>query len=190
MDQTRENGSSSVLEEDPIKLAGQKWALISVVGGDTSQKHVNGIHALKIRGVFETQEDANNHAKNLMRLDPHFDIYMVDLYRWLAIPPNRREVAEKCGEVYQEETLNDIIQDYKEQQRRVKMMYEERKQDMVQKAQQDNEARRKALEDLPEEESGFERIGSTSTPSAIMEDMMENSVSVPRANEEGESSKT
>lgn len=185
MDETNNSACPSVLEEDPIKLAGQKWALISVVGGDAGQSHVNGIHALKIRGVFETQEDANNHAKNLMRLDPHFDIYMVDLYRWLAIPPNRKEVAEKCGEVYQEETLNNIIQDYKEQQKRVKMMYEERKQDLVQKAHEDNETRRKALEGISEA-AEFESYGSTSTPSKIMEDMIGSSSNVLRIGEQEE----
>lgn len=132
----------SVLTEDTIKVPGQRWALISVVGKDTNQKHVDGICALKIRGVFEMEEDAKDHAKSLMQVDPNFDIYIVDMYRWLAIPPNRSEVAEKCGQEYQEKQLNDIIQDYTQQQRRVKMAYEERKQAMLEQAHKDNEKRR------------------------------------------------
>lgn len=163
----------TVLEEDPIKLAGQRWALISVVGGESAQKHTDGIYALKIRGVFETQEDANRHAKNLVQVDPHFDIYMVDMYRWLAIPPNRSEVAEKCGEVYQEEQLNDIIQDYKEQQRRVSQAYEERKQSMIERAHKDNESRREALGMPSNETQSMDE--SDTAPSDVMESMTQTS---------------
>lgn len=164
----------SVLTEDTIKVPGQRWALISVVGKETNQKHTDGLCALKIRGVFETEENARHHAKSLMQVDPHFDIYVVDMYRWLAIPPNRTEIAEKCGEVYQEEQLNAIIQDYKEQQRRVSMAYEERKQTMLERAYKDNEQRR--LENgEPSSVPSDEMDESDTVPSDVMHSMQESS---------------
>lgn len=193
MDKSKTEQYESVLTEDAIKVAGQRWALISVVGSETAQKHTDGLCALKIRGVFETEENAKHHAKSLMQVDPHFDIYIVDMYRWLAIPPNRSEIAEKCGEVYQEEQLNSIIQDYKEQQKRVAMAYEERKQSMLECAQKDIEQRR-----LDNDESLSSQLPSLTeemdesdtSPSDVMHSMQESSDNQLRNREEGSSSQT
>lgn len=121
----------STLTEDPIKLAGQKYALISAVGDSTGQKHKDNLWGLKIRGVFETLEDAHQHARSLHDADPLFDIYVVDMYRWLPFPPDREKIAETSGEVYGEEQLNTLIQDYKANQKKVREMFHERKDEMV-----------------------------------------------------------
>lgn len=110
------------LEEDFIKLSGQNYALISVVSPVSTQKH--DMCALKIRGVFENKEDAQHHAKRLMQSDSTFDVFLVDLYKWLPIPPDSSEINDH---VFQEEALNDIIRGHKEEQLRVKEHFEERK---------------------------------------------------------------
>lgn len=129
------------LDECPIKVPNQNFALISFVSADkdAKQRHEEqGKLALKIRGVFETREAAEHHLKRLMKADNLFDVYLVDMYRWLLLPP---ESTENMEEQYQEEFLNELIGQYKKNQELAKQHFEERKQAML--AQQ----QKPALED-------------------------------------------
>lgn len=114
------------LDEDFIKLSGQNYALISVVSPSSTQKH--DVCAMKIRGVFDTKEDAQHHVKRLMQSDSTFDVFLVDMYKWLPIPPDSSKIDDK---VYQEEMLNEIIRGHQEEQLRVKEHFEERKKDSL-----------------------------------------------------------
>lgn len=153
----------SALTEDTVKLAGQKFALISAVGDTTGQKHEKNLWALKIRGVFENLEDAHRHARVLHDSDPLFDIYVVDLYRWLPFPPDREKIAESSGEVYGDEQLNTLIQDYKENQKKVRQVFDQRKEDMLELARsggaaQQLEAGESSSANGPDASSTFETI--------------------------------
>lgn len=107
-------------------VPGQHYALISVVGPECPQKHDK--FGLKIYGCFPTKDEAANHAKLLQKEDGSFDIYVVDLYQWLLIPPDR----EKIDDVhYQEEKLEEIMTKYRESQRAAAAMFEKRKKDMI-----------------------------------------------------------
>ena len=114
------------LEQDLTTVPGQLYALISLVGPELPQK--NEKFGLKIRGVFNTREEAANHAKRLQKEDATFDIYVVDMYKWLLIPPDR----EKIDDVhYQNEKLEEIMTKYRENQRMAAAMFERRKKDMM-----------------------------------------------------------
>ena len=114
------------LEQDLTTVPGQLYALISLVGPELPQK--NEKFGLKIRGVFNTREEAANHAKRLQKEDATFDIYVVDMYKWLLIPPDR----EKIDDVhYQNEKLEEIMAKYRENQRMAAAMFERRKKDMM-----------------------------------------------------------
>lgn len=117
------------LEEDYVQVPSQRYALVSIVSPQSNQKH--SVCALKIRGVFATREDAEHHVKRLQQSDDTFDIYLVDMYKWLPIPPDNDHIENK---EYQEEVLNDIIQGHKEQQLRAKQFFEERKREEMEKA--------------------------------------------------------
>ena len=99
------------LDEDIIKLTGQTYALISVVSPQSNQKHT--ICGLKLRGVFATQEDAQHHAAKLIKMDTTFDIYVVEMYKWLPIPPNNEQIDEH---IHQEDMLQEIVKGHKESQ--------------------------------------------------------------------------
>jgi hypothetical protein len=114
------------LEEDFIQIPSQKYALISVVSPTSKQKH--NVCGLKIRGVFATKEDAEHYVKRLMQADDTFDVYLVEMYKWLPIPPDNDMIDDK---VYQEEMLNEIIQGHKESQLQAKQHFEERKKESM-----------------------------------------------------------
>jgi hypothetical protein len=116
------------LEQDYTSVPGQVFALISLVGPDCPQK--NEKFGLKIRGCFASHEDASSYAKRLQKDDATFDIYVVEMYKWLLIPPDR----EKIDDVhFAEEKLEEIMTKYRENQTQARVMFEKRKNDMIEK---------------------------------------------------------
>lgn len=118
------------LEQDYLTVPGQLFACVSFVGPDLPQK--NEKLGLKIRGAFPTRDEAANHAKRLQREDALVDIYVVDMYKWLLIPPDRTQIDDVH---YQNEKLEEIMTKYKENQTQAAAMFEKRKRDMMAKPQ-------------------------------------------------------
>jgi len=114
------------LEQDYTTVPGQLFACLSVVGPECPQK--NDKFGIKIRGTFATRDEAANHAKRLQKEDSTFDIYVVDMYKWLLIPPDRDAIEDVH---YQNEKLEEIMQGYRENQIQAAKMFEERKKDMM-----------------------------------------------------------
>jgi hypothetical protein len=114
------------LKPDSIKIPGQQYALISVVSPTGNQK--NDHCGVKIRGVFEDIESAKLHAKKLQTSDPLFDVFLVELYKWLPIPPNTDLIE---NQEYQDGMLNNIIKGHAEEQLRAKEFFEQRKLDLI-----------------------------------------------------------
>lgn len=116
------------LEQDFLTVPGQLYALISMVGPDMPQK--NEKLGLKIRGCFMTRDEAGAHAKRLQKEDPLIDIYVVDMYKWLLVPPDRDQIGDVH---YQNEKLEEIMQGYMKNQREAAVHFEKRKKDMMAK---------------------------------------------------------
>ena len=118
----------SMLEQDYTTVPGQVFACLSIVGPECPQK--NEKFGIKIRGCFATREEASNHAKRLQKEDATFDIYVVDMYKWLLIPPDR----EKIDDVhYNNEKLEELMTNYRENQSQATRMFEERKREMMER---------------------------------------------------------
>ena len=114
------------LKADEIQIPGQKYALISVVSPSSAQK--NDTCGVKIRGVFETVEEAKMQAKKLNKVDPLFDVFLVELYKWLPIPPNTSMIE---NQEYQDEMLNTLVKGHAEEQLRAKEFFEHRKLELM-----------------------------------------------------------
>ena len=132
------------LETDLIKVPGQNWACVSFVSPNSNQK-CNSI-GMKIRGCFDHREEAVEHVKRLIKLDPTFDIFICDMYNWCLVPPDPEKIADQT---YQDQTLNSIISEYKKNQIYAKEHFEERKHEMVEQAKE--EAKRAVLQRIEEE---------------------------------------
>jgi hypothetical protein len=117
-----------VLTTDLTTVPGQLFACISFVGPDQPQK--NEQMGMKIRGCFATRDEAAHHAKRLQKEDATFDIYVVDMYKWLLIPPKRDEIQDVH---YQNEKLEEMMSKYNENQKQAAAMFEKRKRDMLAK---------------------------------------------------------
>lgn len=113
------------LEPDYLTIPGQVFACISFVGPDQPQK--NELLGMKIRGCFPTRDEASHHAKRLQKEDGLVDIYVVDMYKWLLIPPNREQIDNVH---YANDKLEEIMTKYRENQAQAASMFEKRKRDM------------------------------------------------------------
>ena len=116
------------LEQDYTTVPGQLYACLSIVGPDCPQK--TDKFGIKIRGCFANRDEANSHAKRLQKEDATFDIYVVDMYKWLLIPPSREEIEDTH---YAEEKLEELMSNYRENQAMATKMFEERKRDAMAK---------------------------------------------------------
>ena len=116
----------SMLEQDYTTVPGQLYACLSVIGPEAPQK--NDKFGIKIRGAFNSRDEAASHAKRLQKEDATFDIYVVDLYKWLLIPPDPTKIEDVH---YTNEKLEELMSGYKENQAQAAQMFAERKRDMI-----------------------------------------------------------
>lgn len=114
------------LEQDYTTVPGQLFACLSVVGPECPQK--TDKLGIKIRGCFASKEEAASHAKRLQKEDSTFDIYVVDMYKWLLIPPDSSKIDDVH---YNNEKLEEIMSGYKDNQAQAARMFNERKQGMM-----------------------------------------------------------
>ena len=118
------------LEADYLTVPGQLFACVSFVGPDLPQK--NDKFGMKIRGCVPSRDEAGTHAKRLQKEDAIVDIYVVDMYKWLLIPPDREQIEDTH---YQNEKLEEIMTKYRANQSQAAAMFEKRKRDMMAKPQ-------------------------------------------------------
>ena len=116
----------SPLEQDYVTVPGQVYACLSIVGPEAPQK--SDKFGIKIRGCFATRDEAASHAKRLQKEDASFNIYVVDMYKWIMIPPDDSKIEDVH---YQNERLEEIMTGYRESQAQAAKMFEERKRGML-----------------------------------------------------------
>ena len=88
------------------------------------------VRAIKIRGVYATEDEAKDRCKELNRIDPNFNIYIAQMGCWVpwADDPEKADNIE-----YANEELNNLMQSYQLNQKKAKEYHEERRQDFIQK---------------------------------------------------------
>lgn len=102
---------------DVLRVADQNYALISCVVPDSGAQF-----ALKIRGVYETIEEAEKAARQLSMVDPFFDIAIVEMWKWLSLPAPEDVTALPTN--YTNDEFNTIMKRYfadmKDRQKKMK----------------------------------------------------------------------
>jgi len=93
------------------------------------------VRGLKIRGVYNTQEEAEIRCKKLRELDPNHDIYVGPVGMWIPWDPD----AYKTGRVeFMEEELNQLHKEKVKNEERAKQEFENRIKETKKKAIQEN----------------------------------------------------
>ena len=128
---------------------------------DEQNDFQTSLRGIKIRGVFDTRQAADDRAKKLSIRDSSFHVFIGQVGYWLPWDPNADKVAD---EVFQNSQLNDMMEKYQENNINKDMFYEEQKRDKIKAANEEvrrnkekkaqEEAAKKKLEDMePEPET-------------------------------------
>lgn len=75
-------------------------------------QHMTSVRALKIRGSYETKQEAEYRAKQLQRRDPKFHVFVGQVGYWLPWDPNPDHIQ---NQEYLNDQLNVLMKKYTEQ---------------------------------------------------------------------------
>jgi hypothetical protein len=86
------------------------------------------VHGLKVRGVYATNEQAKARAQALHKKDPYFNVYVGDVGEWLPWDPEPEEVPEQ---EYSNDSLNKLMQSYRDNSAKKDAFFEEEKRQRI-----------------------------------------------------------
>jgi hypothetical protein len=123
--------------DEPIN--GQKYVCLSILTNksikDLSSGEViksdNNARGIKIRGVYNTMEEAKKRCEQIRQFDKVFNVFVGEVGSWLPWDDDP-ETAEEA--VYAEEKLNQLMKSFKEQQIKAKEYHEIRKLQLVEQS--------------------------------------------------------
>ena len=101
---------------------------------DEQNDFQTSVRGLKVRGVFDTRQAAEDRAKKLSLRDSGFHTFVGQVGYWLPWDPNADKVAD---EVFQDSQLNDMMEKYQENNVNRDIFYEEQKREKVKAAQEE-----------------------------------------------------
>lgn len=99
----------SINDEAKAKVDKQNWLVLQIVGPGLRQQTKDT--AIRTLGAFNTEEEANEYAKNYSKLDDTFDTFVLKMYWFSTIPTEVHDVGEIK---YQEPKLNDLMKVHEE----------------------------------------------------------------------------
>ncbi len=72
------------------------------------------ILGIKVRGVFETYEEAKQRADQLQKVDKHHNIFVGEVGKWLPFNVDISNMETEDDPVYREQALNQYMKAYKD----------------------------------------------------------------------------
>ena len=89
------------------------------------------ILGIKVRGVFETYEDAKTNADKLQKLDKYHNIFVGEVGKWLPFDVDISEMETEDDPVYREQALNKYMKSYKDSLHEEEIAEKERKEEKL-----------------------------------------------------------
>ena len=102
---------------------------------DTLNDFKTNVRGVKIRGSFQTQEEAQLRCRMLREIDPNHDIYVGQVGMWMPFDPD----AYRTGNVeYMEDELNHLMHEKNKSEEIAKRTFQKRVKDSKRKAIEEN----------------------------------------------------
>ena len=139
------------------------------------------VRGVKVRGVFDSIQEAEKKARELQRKDRSFHVFVGQVGYWLPWDPNADNVSD---EEYLEDDLNNLMKEYKKNEASRDIFYEEQKREKLKDAvtkqmKDEQEAERLALEEEdPWMKSRFSTAPET-TEAQKVEEVVETETTIP-----------
>ena len=135
---------------------------------DEQNNFQTSIRGLKVRGVFDTKDAANDRAKKLSLRDSAFHTFVGQVGYWLPWDPNADKVE---SEVFQNSQLNDMMEKYQENNVNRDMFYEEQKRNKIKAAQEEVRKSEEEKKKLMEEKEASEEYPIEEEPDKEVEEV-------------------
>ena len=100
------------------------------------------MRGLKVRGVYDTYKEAGIRAQVLRRKDPSFNVFVGQVGYWLPWDPECESVPEQ---EFQESQLNELVKKYKENLSSRDTLFDQIKNERIEKANKEVAARKEVL---------------------------------------------
>ena len=101
---------------------------------DEKNKFKTNVRGVKIRGVYQSKEEANARASKLHKTDSNFHVFVGQIGYWLPWDPCADKIDD---EYFVDDQLNDLMQKYKENNVNKDIFYEEQKRDKIKASQEE-----------------------------------------------------
>ena len=111
---------------------------------DEQHNFQTSLRGIKVRGVFDTKDAAENRAKKLSTLDSSFHVFIGQVGYWLPWDPNADKVE---SEHFQNSQLNEMMEKYQENNVNRDIFYEDQKREKVKAAQEEALKKKKENEE-------------------------------------------
>ena len=105
----------------PLEVPEQKYVLVSFVAPEARQ--AAGVSGFRVYGAFAALDEAKAHAERVNAVDPAFDVYVAEMYRWCAWHPDPQEIADK---VHSDRQLDEMLREHRAQQEAARVAFEKR----------------------------------------------------------------
>lgn len=102
---------------------------------DNIVEYQTNVRGVKVRGVYDNIRAANIRAKVLQKLDRSFHVYVGQVGFWLPWDPTANHIEEQ---EYAEPELNRLVKEYKKNETKKDMFYEEQKREKQKAAMEEN----------------------------------------------------
>jgi len=137
------------LEEDIIVDKYKDYLFNSKVNLDKAFSEQNefrtSVRGLKVRGIYDTLQEAEMRAKRLQKSDPNFNVFVGQVGFWLPWDPEPKEIGE---EQYLNDELNQLMTEYKANADKRDEVFNTRKRDLIQKNNLEVEAHHANIAEL------------------------------------------
>lgn len=97
------------------------------------------VRGIKVRGTYDTFEEAKVRAETIRKFDKQFHVYVAQVGCWCPWSPYPSILADQ---EYVETSLNSLVKTYIENEEQKDMVYKDRKEDMMERIRKDMEERK------------------------------------------------
>lgn len=111
---------------------------------DEAHNFQTNVRGIKVRGVYDTYKEADMRAKVLQRMDQSFHVFVGQVGYWLPWDPNSNDVE---NQEYLDDQLNRLVKEYKENEVKKDIFYQEQKTARKKEAMSVADRLRKKLDD-------------------------------------------
>lgn len=157
------------LYEDP-PVPNQKFVCLSILTPKNFKDTKETMSTLKVRGCYDSFEEASKRGEFLRNIDPHINVYVGEVGKWLPFDDDPEKAKQQ---EYQNKQLNNLMKGYMENQEKAKEFHEQRKNELILKTLKENEEKEKRRTARDERRKKGEVVDDDAEESAFQKELRE-----------------